>query len=257
MTVSQDSDQVREHATLATLAETIARTGFAFVPAAEMRPLLDPGAALSDWDAFAASWNDLQLDTYLPDGHRYRRRRHATLSVHAADAVARVEPHRPHYQSLDYNPLVGGIERWFEPILPEIVAGPTMQQILGFGCRLFDTLRGTLRPGTGWLIECHQFRIEARRDAPGRPTPEGVHRDGVDYVLVMMVRRTNIESGTTTVHDLDGRLLGSFTLTEAFDAALVDDSRVKHGVTPVVALDPERPAFRDVLVVTFRARPPA
>ena len=36
-------------------------------------------------------------------------------------------------------------------------------------------------------------------------------------------------------------------------AALVDDHRVMHGVTAVVPEDPARPAFRDVLVVTFRA----
>ncbi|HTR17943.1 MAG TPA: 2OG-Fe dioxygenase family protein, partial [Acetobacteraceae bacterium] len=39
---------------------------------------------------------------------------------------------------------------------------------------------------------------------------------------------------------------------EPLEAALVDDSRVYHGVTPVLPLDPARPAFRDVLVVTFR-----
>ena len=44
----------------------------------------------------------------------------------------------------------------------------------------------------------------------------------------------------------------SFTLTEPFDAALVDDARVYHGVTPVEPLDPAAPAYRDVLVVTFR-----
>jgi len=236
---------------LAGLTQAIARTGFAFVPATVMRPLLGPAGVLSDWEAFVASWDDLQLDTYLPDGHRYRRRRHATLSARAGDTAPRVELHRPHYQSLDYNPLVGGIERWFEPIRPQIIAGPTMQHVIAFGCRLFSALR----PDTDWHIECHQFRIEARRDAPGLPTPEGVHRDGVDYVLVLLVRRTNIESGTTTVHDLDGRLLGSFTLAEPCDAALVDDARVKHGVTPVTAIDAERPACRDVLVVTFRALP--
>ena len=37
------------------------------------------------------------------------------------------------------------------------------------------------------------------------------------------------------------------------DAALVDDARVYHGVTPIVPLDPSQPAHRDVLVVTFRA----
>jgi Uncharacterized protein conserved in bacteria len=91
-------------------------------------------------------------------------------------------------------------------------------------------------------------------DVPGHPTPEGVHRDGVDFVLVLLVNRENISSGTTTVFDLKGQPLGSFTLTDPFDAALVDDHRVAHGVTPVAPLDPAQPAHRDVLVVTFRKR---
>ena len=129
------------------------------------------------------------------------------------------------------------------------MASATFDHILRFCLRLF----AAMRPHADWHIECHQFRIEARPDAAGQPTPEGVHRDGVDYVLVLMVDRANIESGTTTVHAADGRLLGSFTLSEPFDAALVDDNRVKHGVTAVTPIDAAKPAHRDVLVVTLRA----
>jgi hypothetical protein len=229
---------------------TLEPLGFAFVEADRMRRELAAHASLSDWEAFAASWSDMPLDTHLPDGHRYRRRRHATLSARPGDERFHVEPHAPHYQGLEYNPLVGGIERWFEPILPGIVEGATFRAILGFCVRLF----GGLKPAAAWHIECHQFRIEARRDADGLPTPEGVHRDGVDYVLVLLVDRRNIESGTTTIHANDGTLLGSFTLTAPLDAALVDDSRVKHGVTAVRPIDPSRPAHRDVLVVTFRSK---
>ena len=232
------------------LRNQVEQEGFAFIAADVMRPLLDSPDALSDWPCFAASWNDLQLDTYLPDGHRYRRRRHATLSASAGESTVKLEPHRPHYQSIDYNPLVGGIERWFEPMQAEVLAGPTMQSVLAFCCRLF----GALRPNTNWQIECHQFRIEARSDAPGRPTPEGVHRDGVDYALVLLINRINIKSGTTTVHDLNGALLGSFTLTAPLDAAIVDDARVKHGVTAVEPNDARRVAYRDVLVITFKAQ---
>jgi hypothetical protein len=215
-----------------------------------MKSRLGPPGALADWPAVADSWNDLAPDSYLPDGHRYRRRRHATLSAAAGEDTPRLEPHRPHFQNLEYNPLVGGIERWFEPIREDVIGSSTMRSVFAFACRLF----GSLRPEVDWLIECHQFRIEARLDEPGLPTPEGVHRDGVDYVLVLLVARSNIAQGTTTMHDLDERPLGSFTLAEPFDAALVDDARVKHGVTPVQAVDPRLPAFRDVLVLTFRAR---
>ncbi|MEO7744415.1 MAG: 2OG-Fe dioxygenase family protein [Usitatibacter sp.] len=230
-------------------AEIVAR-GFALVAGAKMRPLIAWSGGLADWERFAASWSDLELDIHLPDGHRYRRRRHATLSAPAGETRPTVEKHQPHYQGLEYNRLVGGVERWFEPIRPEILAGATLNDILSFCLRLY----GPLRPAANWHIECHQFRIEARRDAAGLPTPEGVHRDGVDYVLVLLVDRTNIASGTTTVHALDGTTLGDFTLARPFDSALVDDSRVMHGVTAVQPLDPTQPAYRDVLVVTLKAR---
>ena len=221
--------------------------GFAFEPAAAMARRL---GALPDWEAFAASWDALERDTHLPEGHRYRYRRHATLSARAGEPAATREAHQPHYQAREYNSLVGGIERWFAPIEPAVLEGATFQRILGFCLAWF----GGQQPDAAWHIECHQFRIEARADAAGLPTPEGVHRDGVDYVLVMLVRRRNIASGTTTVHGPDGRLLGSFTLAEPLDAALVDDNRVRHGVTAVTPVEAGLPAYRDVLVVTLRRR---
>ena len=230
------------------LATPLAEDGFLFASAASMRAHL---GALADWDAFAGSWNDLPRDGHLPEGHRYRRRRHATLSARAGEPIFHVEAHQPHYQAREYNSLVGGIERWFEPIQPHVLAGASFRSVMTLCLRLF----GSLQAGADWHIECHQFRIEARPEAAGQPTPEGVHRDGVDWVLVLLVNRVNIESGTTTVHDVrEGRALGSFTLATPLDAALVDDNRVMHGVTAVTPMDAGRPAWRDVLVVTFRAR---
>ncbi|WP_049623590.1 2OG-Fe dioxygenase family protein [Frateuria defendens] len=223
------------------------RDGFAFAEGAAMRELLRPGA-LADWDAFAASWNELAPDIYLAALGRHRRRRYAVFS--AGDGELRRAPHQPHYQSLSYNQLQGDIERWFEPIRPAVADGASLRRILAFSREFFGTLSPQVRR---WHIEVHQFRIEARPDEAGEPTPEGVHRDGVDYVLVLLVDRHNIERGTTTIHAADGTELGSFTLARPLDAALVDDARVFHGVTAVTPKDPTQPAHRDVLVVTLRA----
>ena len=231
-----------------TLQDAIRHDGYAFVQAERMRALLAASGPLTDWDAFAASWDRLERDTYMADQGRYRRRRYGVFAAAPDGSIAR-QPHQAHYQDLDYNPLNGGIARWFEPIAPEIGDGASMKTILAF-CR---SLFGGLAPAIhAWHVETHQFRIEAKPDEKGQPTPEGLHRDGVDYVLVLLITRRNIASGTTTTHALDRSLLGSFTLTEPFDAALVDDRRVYHGVTPVEPLDPAQPAYRDVLVVTFR-----
>ncbi len=230
------------------LERRIRRDGFAFARAAEMRERLTHARAdaLADWRRFAGSWNDLRSDEYMADGGRDRLRRHAVFRAESGGAT-RPEPRQPHYQDRGYNPLNGGVERWFEPIAPEIACGPAMGSILAFAGALF----GRLRPGASWKIELHQFRIEAKFGAPGRPTPEGVHRDGVDGALVLLIRRENVASGSTTIQDLSGKALGSFTLSQPLDAAIVDDARVAHGVTPIVPLDPSRPAYRDVLVATF------
>jgi len=218
-----------------------------FAHAAEMRPQLETFGDLSDWAAFSDSWNDLGLDTYMADHGRYRRRRHAVFQSNGRE-IKRL-PHRPHFQALDYNSLNGGIERWFEPVKDNIADGPSLVTILSFCNHLFSGLATKVEQ---WLIEVHQFRIEASTEAQGLPTPEGMHRDGVDYVLVLLVKRSNIASGTTMVGSLDGSVSSSFTLIDPFDAALVDDARAYHGVTPVQPLDPDLPAYRDVLVVTFR-----
>lgn len=231
-----------------TLPAILREDGFAFVTGEVMRGLLD-AQQLSDWPAFAASWNELAPDTYLAERGRHRRRRHAVFSADA-DGPIRREAHQPHYQSLTYNVLQGDIQRWFEPVHEATATGASLQRILHFSRQLFAQLAPATRH---WRIEVHQFRIEARAGESGEPTPEGVHRDGVDYVLVLLIDRSNIESGTTTIHAPDGALLGSFTLTRPLDAALVDDARVCHGVTPVTPLDPSAPAHRDVLVVTFKA----
>ena len=230
-----------------TLSEKITHDGFCFIPAANARPLL---AALTDWSIFDASWDDMPLDTYMADGGRYRRRRHATLSVAASATTATLAPHQPHYQSLDDNILNGGIARHFEPIRNDIVEGASMTALLSLCIKVF----GSLLPDRTWHVELHQFRIEAGAQHQGMPTPEGVHRDGVNYVMVLMVKRHNINEGTTTIHDTAGRALASFTLTEPLDMTLVDDTRCLHGVTPVVPIDRTLPAYRDVLVVTFRAK---
>ncbi|HEU0118721.1 MAG TPA: 2OG-Fe dioxygenase family protein [Alphaproteobacteria bacterium] len=214
-----------------------------------MRGMLEACGSLKDWDAFAASWNDLKTDEYMADKGRYRKRRYAVYHADVSGTVTR-EGHQPHYQTLDYNPLHGGVERWFEPVTDAIGTSASMQTILKFCTQLFTQMKNA---SVAWHIEAHQFRIEAGKDMKGQPTPEGMHRDGRDYVLVLLIKRENIQSGVTSIHSLEKKPLGSFTLAQPFDAALVDDARVFHGVTAVEPVDAAKPAYRDVLVVTFKA----
>src|SRR5215470_8419262 len=109
---------------VADIASTVAQDGFAFVHAREMGAVLE-AAGLRDWPRFAESWDDLGVDAFMADGGRYRRRRFACFRA-GSDGITR-KPHQPHYQSRDYNPLNGGIERWFAPVTDAIAAHPALR----------------------------------------------------------------------------------------------------------------------------------
>src|SRR3984957_12607362 len=112
--------------------------GYVFVAAEAMHQALASAGALTDWGDFVASWDDLGLDTYMADGGRYRRRRHAVFAA-GPDGITR-KPAQPHYQSRDYNALNGGIARWFDPVTEAVEHSPAFGAILRTCHLVFDAL---------------------------------------------------------------------------------------------------------------------
>ena len=213
------------------------------------------GCDLAQLNAFNPLWNDLPPDTYLKDGGHYRRRRHSTFVVDGPNVVQ--APHRPHWQPVEYNALHGGMLRHFQPMLPEMVAGVvdssqsqnTWQQLLVWLADVASACKG-VQP---WFVEAHQFRIDTS-EGIGRPTPEGAHRDGVDFVAVFLVDRVGVKGGETRVFDAAGPAGQRFTLTQCWSLLLLDDARVIHESTPIQPIVPENQGgYRDTLVVTLRS----
>ena len=224
------------------LQATLHSQGYAVVDAVTVSALTQ--TSLEALHALVASWDDLRADEYLNDGGRYRKRRHACFTV--ADGEVQAVPHRPHWQPVAYNALHGGMQRWFAPMLPQVVDTPAWHQVLLALAGVCSEFKGQ----TTWYVEAHQFRIDTT-DGIGRPTPEGAHRDGVDVVAVFLINRHAVKGGETRVFDAEGPNGQRFTLTEPWSLLLLDDARVIHESTPI---QPEREGgYRDTLVVTLRA----
>ena len=221
--------------------ERMRAQGYAVLSAEGLATLA--GVASAGLATLAPSWDNLAPDTYLRDGGRYRRRRHACFVLDGVDIAP--APHRAHWQPVEYNALHGGMHRWFEPIRPDVVTAPVFLQVLRGLAALFDTLR----PQPRWYIEAHQFRIDTT-DGIGRPTPEGAHRDGVDLVAVFLVGREGVKGGETRVFEAAGPSGQRFTLTEPWSLLLLDDARMIHESTPIQPL--AEGGYRDTLVVTCR-----
>ena len=230
------------------IGHDISRDGFAFRTGKKMRAVMR-ARGLDAWPAFASSWDSLGIDLYMADGGRYRRRRFGALS--ATGSVLTRKVHQPHYQSRDHNALNGGIERWFMPVAETVTENAFAQGLLHYCTALFNMMSSVESIDLSWHVEMHQFRIEATPTEIGTPTPEGQHRDGVDWVCVMLINRTNVKSGVTQIFDADGRRLDEFTLTDPLDTVFLDDHHVFHSVTPIAPVDSASKAYRDVLVLTY------
>jgi hypothetical protein len=228
---------------LADAAAALRNDGYALLPPDDVAALAQlPLAALN---ALVPSWDTLELDNYLKDGGRYRRRRHSCFIQDGAQL--RQTAHRAHWQPLEYNALHGGMHRLFEPVLPATVAQPGWTALITAIGQLCSAARGTSAP---WYVEAHQFRIDTT-DGIGRPTPEGAHRDGVDFVAVLLVARDGIKGGETRVFEADGPNGKRFTMTAPWTLLLLDDATVIHESTPIQPLAAH--GHRDTLVLTWRA----
>jgi hypothetical protein len=211
-------------------------------------------------DSLAESWERLPRDAHLRDGGHYRARRHSAFVYSPLTGTLAAVAHRPHWQPTTYNALHGGMLRWFEPIEPRVAGDAAFRQLLTSLGAAF----AQLQPVERWYLEAHQFRIDTTGGI-GRPTPEGAHRDGVDFVAVVLVRRSALRGGETRVFEAHGNRGVRFTIEQPWSMLLMDDARVIHETTPIQS-DPGEGAsedapgmaqsaagVRDTLVLTYRA----
>jgi hypothetical protein len=210
---------------------------------------LDSSKWAAGWAELSASWNRLPPDAHLKDGGHYRQRRHACYVQDLGANTLTPTPHRAHWQPTDYNALHGGFERWFDPVEPAVATAPAWTDLLASLGRLF----AQVRPVAHWFIEAHQFRIDTAGGV-GRPTPEGAHRDGVDFVVVLMVGRQGVKGGETRVFDAHGPQGVRFVMQAPLTALLLNDERVIHETTPILPQhEGATDGHRDTLVLTYRA----
>lgn len=225
---------------------TLTDQGFALLTPAGLQSVT--GMTPAGPPRWQPGWDRLAVDRFLKDGGHYRRRRHSCYVQDLGAGSLAQMPHRPHFQSTEYNALHGGIDRMFEPIETAIAADPEWHRLLSGLGELFAAVRPPA--GGRWYIEAHQFRIDTA-EGVGRPTPEGAHRDGVDFVAVILAARHHVKGGETRVFEADGPLGMRFVMRAPWGALLLDDRRMIHEATPIQPDGDD--GHRDTLVLTYRA----
>lgn len=209
--------------------------------------------AFSQWRAFSASWDTLGPDIWMKDGGTYRRRRFATYAIEGT-SVSR-KPHQAHFQSRHYNRVNGGIDRWFSPVDPVVGEYALISGLVSAGCMVARNLVG--EQNDKWHAELHQIRIETTGGDAAFPTPEGLHRDGVTLVLMMLIAKLNMRGGVTSLIDGNTGEAHKFELSRPCEGLIFDDRRMRHMVSPITSISNQASAYRDVLILTFRPDTPS
>ena len=201
-------------------------------------------AGAHKWHDFCSAWDHLPKDPYLLDQGEYRSRRYSVFQYHKQQLA--VLPPEPHFQSSYYNAIHGDINRHLATWQTSSINNPVLHNVI-----IWIMKKINANNTQTWRIQAHQFRIVASIDQSGKPTPEGIHKDGADYIFIMLLQRQNIQGGVSHIYDNQKQPLAKTTLEKSADCILLDDSAVYHYVSEVSVLDPTQIGLRDVLVLTF------
>ncbi|KAI9732440.1 MAG: hypothetical protein M1834_001648 [Cirrosporium novae-zelandiae] len=164
-----------------------------------------------------------------------------------------------------------GQTRMFEEVGNDLQLNSVQQALFIFKTFMLQGVSTIHRPKLDY--DCHDFictlfnlRTVTNEGMVGEPALEGVHEDGVDFTMTTYLGSENMtaDSAITFVHDVKEKnglrwnetnpdlALGSVQHTQFLDTLLFADHERKHSLSPVTAVDPTKPATRDMLIFFTR-----
>ncbi len=193
--------------------------------------------------ALLDSYDRCPLDEYMGNQTRYKRFSQYRLTPNKDTGVWGFDKleHRDYTAFKEFNPIGGGIKRKHPPLEADWFTDYVRLGIAGM----------ELDDSEDWQINVHQNRTVATPEKPGLLTPEGIHRDGHEFVMIGILRRNNVIGGETRLwtgpEDKEPFWTGTL---QPGQAVLLDDRNVWHDVTDVLPEDGTR-GNRDIFIASF------
>lgn len=197
---------------------------------------------------FKLYWNNLVLDENFKN---YTNRKRRILRYHYQPGQPLRLNRDASYQpsatySVDYTRGVNNLTYVEE----DFITHPVMQHILATDIAL---LQYQLDASYYYAIDAHQFRVSAEQGNVS-PTTSGIHQDGTDWVCMHFIAGSNIYPVLSEVHisQQEAPPLLATTMNQCLETLIIDDKHLYHRAGSVRQLSASAPAFRDILVITFR-----
>lgn len=197
---------------------------------------------------FTKDFDNLGEDVYHPAkiGGRSRRlaQHYATFDPVTGEAsVTRLKTQL--FLQGEWNKLTGHIQRPISSALPTT----DFTNYIKWG---FEQIQHRW-PQNGleneFLVNCHLIRTHAKGEIAGVPVPEGIHQDGVNFLVMGSVSRHNIEGGVSYVYEAADEQPIFETILNPGEAIIIDDVQLFHMASSIMATKSE--GHRDMILMGF------
>ena len=95
-------------------------------------------------------------------------------------------------------------------------------------------------------VHLHQVRQTTYKDLDSHNSPEGIHRDGADYIVsALVMNRYNVSGGESIIYTKDQQMIYKTVLDDK-EGIYQEDRQQKHYVSPISTHN-EGLGFRDIL----------
>lgn len=227
------------------IEENLQKTGYAHIKSDHYFPKIN----ISALREAQLSYKSLEKDPN--PGNRYRAYTRFIWDNDANDLVK--DPNNDYFQPKSYNTADGGKIRQFKHISDTYLNNPIIKKLIK---RNVDFAKKTnyVSFNTDLEVGLHQIRYLADAQAPAYSSPVWFHKDNEPLVYVHLLNLSkNAVGGTNFLAKKATQVDAALQLTKPLETFVVNQNGL-HSVSPLGTKD-GRPAFRDILLVTFFNRP--
>jgi len=176
---------------------------------------------------FLLSYHNLPIDLTNKNGFPIRTRRYANYNIKKKDNVFNI-----FYTGKDrFTQNVNDSrkeERVFPLIEEKFINDDFLLRFMVQCCSL-DQLKGK----KNFDISVHQVRQICYPGVESHNSPEGIHKDGADYIVsALVMNKYNIDGGESVVYDHEKNQIYNTVLKQG-EGIFQDDKRLWHYVTPI------------------------
>ena len=193
----------------------------------------------------ANCFNKLPPDTNEKSkGYYFRFRKYSRINY--IKKTFSVDPGDDFYQQKKINRFSGGKLRKFANLDKK-----TTDKVIKL---INNNFINFLDKNKNYNLGVHFLRIKCGNNFVGYPVPEGWHKDGFDFVIILNVASKNIKGGTT-------RLKTNMNLDKKDDFAeflkqgefvFVNDKKYNHYTDPITIDKEKKKSYRDTIVITVK-----